>query len=133
MVGLWLIQVRCDDLIRKANAQADIPRSNAYLTELLQRYPESVYAPTACSILMCNYDFNESITKEEEQEGVLKYANYIIDHYPESGRLLSALASFAKFNKMSLRKNIVQSLLRDSSNFRTRMIARNIARNIAFF
>ncbi|MBU1469976.1 MAG: outer membrane protein assembly factor BamD [candidate division Zixibacteria bacterium] len=95
--------------------------------ELLNTYPGSVYAASACRRLIANY---RTISLDSAQVRV--YALRILRDYPASGYARNSILPYAGHPDKEGSSSKVASLLTADHPFRLRMIARSWLRGIGF-
>ena|GEM_PF-4748469 len=95
------------------------PESIDRLTELINRYPNSVYAPRACRILQGTYGvFLHDVDMR------VKYLNKVLDKYPNSGYVGRSISIYLDDSEGAEREAKLDSLMTDDKPFRLRMIAK---------
>lgn len=90
------------------------------LTDLLSRYPGSVYAPTACRILEGIYGV---ILGDPEKR--TEYLQRMLEAYPNSGYVVGSIPVYLGDSRGAEREARLDSLMTKDKPFRLRMIARN--------
>jgi hypothetical protein len=111
------------DLLTEGTHHEYLVRSKAKLEELIEHFPNSVYAPLAC---LC-------FTTSDDPEQNVKYGLMLLDIYPESGYAESGFPHFVGDCKGSERDAKLDSLMAADKPFRLRMLARSWKRNMAIY
>lgn len=92
------------------------------LEDLVSRYPNSVYAPTAYELLSAMY-----AGRLADRAKYLKYNALLVQNHPASGYNLLALSGYLRAHEGRTREEAkLDSVMAEDIPFRLRMIARNM-------
>ncbi len=96
--------------------------------EILESYPNSVYAPVACRGLAAYYNIHLHDSEKDRE-----YSLRLLSDYPNSGYALGGIGAYIKGVEEEARVAKFDSLQTADKPFRLRMIARNIQRNLPHY
>jgi hypothetical protein len=93
-----------------------------YYAQVVERFPESVYAAKACQKLILDLNIRSPLGAEEK---IIYYSRLIISHYTDKGDLMLALSNLKGYGHLDERMEVVEKLA-TSEYLRHRMIAKAV-------